>query len=309
MKISKANFAVANLSSTIFGTFGIGPRYRRTIGRTDEAAEFVYDNIPIQLKQQGHISAVAYSIYLDHSREDAGTLLFGGVNHAKYKGNLGIVPVLRGMPPMYKDDEGMPEPFKLTVMLHGIGVKDTSGNKQNVVECSIPVELNTGDSRSKLPGNFIKAIARALNAAYSDGARGYILPCATAGSIELNFSGVKVAVSIGDALIRLFDTNDGVYTDTNGHPMCVLGFTAGSDGLPHTSEEFFLGESILRGLWFMITRTGRLVLPARTLNLRRTPSRKLPQKYQGALRHHHTCLRGTLLATQLRLNNLFTRQA
>lgn len=118
-----------------------------------------------------------------------------------------------------------------------------------MVECSIPVELNTGDSRSKLPGNFIKAIARALNAAYSDGARGYILPCATAGSIELNFSGVKVAVPIGDALLRLFDTNDGVYTDTNGHPMCVLGFTAGSDGLPHTSEEFFLGESILRGLY------------------------------------------------------------
>lgn len=142
-KISMANIAVANMSEIRSGRFGIGPRNgeaSRTGYDSNKVAIGTYDNIPIQMKQQGLISSVAYSLYLDHIHGDAGTLLFGGIDHAKYKGDLGLVPLLRGYT---HDGEYAQEPDGMLVALHGLGIKDTSGNSQTLVECSLPVQLNS----------------------------------------------------------------------------------------------------------------------------------------------------------------------
>lgn len=178
----------------------------------------LYDNFPIQMKQQGLISSVAYSLYLDHIEENAGTLLFGGVDHAKYKGNLGVVPVLyerfrSGVPPA--------EPQSLIVMLNGLGVKDGAGNSQWLSGFSLFTLLDSGATYTRLPAVIIEPIAEALNASYLARNNHYILPCQTAGSIMLDFSGVQVEVLLDAVLTPVVATNGSPFTDSAGN-LCAI---------------------------------------------------------------------------------------
>lgn len=53
--------------------------------------------VPVQMRQQGLVSSVAYSLYLNYivvDVGDVGTLLFGSNNYAKNMGDLGTVPAL-----------------------------------------------------------------------------------------------------------------------------------------------------------------------------------------------------------------------
>lgn len=79
--IEGANFAVADETDSYVGVFGIA---YKELESTDE----VYDNLPVQMKQQGYINKVAYSLYLTPAERNTGTILFGGIDHAKYTGEL-----------------------------------------------------------------------------------------------------------------------------------------------------------------------------------------------------------------------------
>lgn len=222
VKVSKDNFAVASMTNYASGIFGIGPQHRFEIIDSNRFDNPTFDIIPIQVKQQGLISSVAYSLYLNHIHAGAGTLLFGGVDHSKYTGDLGLVPLLR-----FTAEDGVTlyEPASLVVTLHGLGTKDTSGNGLTLVKCSLPVDLRTASALSVLPPNLIRAIASSLDATYSNLTGVYQVPCGTTGSIELNFSGVRVEAPISNTLVPLLTIDGEVYT-LGGNPQCGLGFTS-----------------------------------------------------------------------------------
>lgn len=50
-------------------------------------------SLPQALAESGQINHAAYSLWVDDSTEDSGTLLFGGVNTAKYTGELHTMPI------------------------------------------------------------------------------------------------------------------------------------------------------------------------------------------------------------------------
>lgn len=80
-EIEGANFAVADDTDSNVGVFGIAFKKLETShGR--------YDNLPVQMKQQGLIDKVAYSLYLTSSERNTGSVLFGGIDHAKHSGDL-----------------------------------------------------------------------------------------------------------------------------------------------------------------------------------------------------------------------------
>lgn len=59
------------------------------VGKKDlEQTQNKYDNLPWALKAQNKISKAAYSLYLNTAKAATGSILFGGVDHAKYQGDL-----------------------------------------------------------------------------------------------------------------------------------------------------------------------------------------------------------------------------
>lgn len=75
---------------------GLGFEYEGTLGisfYTSEAPSIKYWNLPYSLKNQGYIDKVGYSLYLNDRGATSGTLLFGGIDKAKYEGDLVTVPV------------------------------------------------------------------------------------------------------------------------------------------------------------------------------------------------------------------------
>lgn len=203
-----------------------------------------YDNVPIQTKQQGPISTVAYSVYLDHVDEQTGTLLFGGLDHAKYKGNLGVVPVL---PSLVSVGVARREPTYLSVMLHRIGVEDASVNSQSLIRGAPPFVLDTGATYSIVPGKFMDATANVTDSIYLASEGACSIPCGTAGSLELDFSGIKVSVLI-DAMSLPWITSGLAWAEANGNAVCDVAFRFSSAAI-NLAEPYALGDSILRRLY------------------------------------------------------------
>lgn len=84
MVLSTGTFAVANQSNDTFGVFGIG-------FEANEATANKYTNIPSSLKTEGLINKVAYSLYINSENATTGSILFGGIDNAKYQDDL--VPI------------------------------------------------------------------------------------------------------------------------------------------------------------------------------------------------------------------------
>ena len=79
--IENANFAVIDNTTSSIGVFGVG--YPEL-----EAVKSKYTNLPFAMKEQNLIAKVAYSLYLDSRDAVQGYILFGGIDHAKYTGDL-----------------------------------------------------------------------------------------------------------------------------------------------------------------------------------------------------------------------------
>lgn len=84
-------FGVANQSSDIMGTLGLGmPGVELPVLRGQQA----YENFPQKLKNQGIINRLIYSLYLNKVNAKSGTVLFGAIDHEKYKGELVTLLIL-----------------------------------------------------------------------------------------------------------------------------------------------------------------------------------------------------------------------
>ena len=66
--------------------------------------------------QQGDINGYGYSLYLNNLSDQLGTLLFGGVDHDKYQGTLGVVPIIN----IFQE---ISQPIQFNVALSSISVQ------------------------------------------------------------------------------------------------------------------------------------------------------------------------------------------
>lgn len=88
--VDDVNFAVADLSNSSSGVFGIGyvGNEATLYGEDGKLEGYTYANFPVQLKQQGLIDKVSYSLYLTGNGSDTGNIVFGGYDTEKYYGEL-----------------------------------------------------------------------------------------------------------------------------------------------------------------------------------------------------------------------------
>ncbi|KAI5953098.1 SAP7 [Candida margitis] len=186
--LDQANFAVVENTTTEIGVFGVG--YPGL-----ESASTKYSNIPHALKEQNVIAKAAYSLYLDSSSSNEGSILFGGIDHAKYTGDLTSIDIVP------KDGEYLYSQIPLSHIAASINNytnvspgSDFNGTNPGKVGATIyngtdsfnggidlqntSVLLDSGTTYSFLPQKQIESIIGVFgNVSFDGNLGGYKIPC------------------------------------------------------------------------------------------------------------------------------------
>lgn len=251
-KITDVSFAVGEETNSSQGVFGIGFQgLESTVSNAasssgggkdssdGDGGDGAYDNLPIQLKNEGKIKSVAYSLWLNDISSKSGNLLFGGVDHAKYSGDLQKVPIVSNV-------KGSKDPIEMTVALSSLGIKGSKDDDaQTIMSNNIPVLLDSGTSLVLLPDAVLEAIGSSLGAEYSKDLGYYIQECSIGddgGSIQFDFSGLKIDVALSDILLPLSDSQGNPSQFENGKTACALGMSEATDTI-------ILGDTFLRSAY------------------------------------------------------------
>lgn len=233
--VKNANFAVAtstNVTQPVFGIASVNNEATRSLDRP-----YTYSNIPVQLKEQGFTQAVAYSLWLNDLNSLEGSILFGGLDHKKYVGDLQLVPMVT----FSSDGQQINPPVLPFVMLHEISVYNKQNMASTIVEASFPVALDSGTSLAYLPTDVIDAIGQTIGATPLQDLNIYGAYCDLSGGLIWNFSGVEIYTAFSQLLYPLV-TNSGQPATYQGRAICGL-------NIMPSENLFLLGDLFLRSAY------------------------------------------------------------
>ena len=236
--VRNLTMAVATKAKSVStGIMGIGFNTDESIV-ANEGAE-PYPNIIDEMVNQGLIGSHAYSLYLDDLEDEAGTVLFGGYDRAKYQGSLVTLPI--------QPDAKQGKKNSMTLAWTSLSITDGSGTTlvtpQNFVA---PVVLDSGATLTLLPPDLFQPIANYFTAVQDD-TLGWLVPCnvsTAAGQIDYGFGGPFFSVAFDQLAIPLFDKRDRPVTFTDGTPACKFGISPVQEG-----GQLLFGDTFLRSLY------------------------------------------------------------
>lgn len=266
LSVEGANFAVAENLNTNVGVFGIGFQQL-------ESSSSLYSNLPIQLKEQGYIHKVAYSLYLTSQEATTGAILFGGVDQAKYTGELVELDITKSngaytylqiplssirvdltsspspAPSLTSPFPGLPHP---TIAKRASNSTATEAASTGTVDMkNTDALLDSGTTLTILPQDNVDLIIKlvAPGASYSQLAGAYTVPCslkASGNSLVFDFDGKKdIRVPLSD-LVRDAGTDQ-----KTGEDICTLGVVPGL--------MVILGDNFLRSCYTVFNLDDRTV--------------------------------------------------
>lgn len=209
LTIHGANFAIADRGNSSEAVWGIGLMDTESITRNHNAhgEQYpAYENLPVQMKTQGHIDRLAYSLWLNDLHSTVGSILFGAVDRAKYVGDLQRVPMVEGV---VRGET----PTDFSVMLHGISAFNRENSSQIIIDCSVSVLLDSGTTYSQLPSQMLDAIVRILGAEFEPTNRVYIVSEdrkkeLSGGGLRFNLSNIEIEVPIDELLLPIGSLNE-----------------------------------------------------------------------------------------------------
>jgi hypothetical protein len=217
-------FGIGYTSSSPEGILGIG--YMINEVQVNRFGLDEYPNLPQKLKDDKTITTNAYSLWLNDLDASTGSVLFGGVDTDKFKGQLSTLPIIQ--------EQGVYAEFVIALTDMGIG-----GNKTSLFSNSnVAVLLDSGSSLMYLPNSVANAIYAQFNAQYDSRQGAAIVDCDLAnqeGSLEFGFSGVTISVPYNELVI--------VAAVSRGIPVCILGIGPADNGLS------VLGDTFLRSAY------------------------------------------------------------
>uniref|UniRef100_A0A060T6F6 ARAD1B15444p n=1 Tax=Blastobotrys adeninivorans TaxID=409370 RepID=A0A060T6F6_BLAAD len=206
----------------------------------DPSVDKPYPNLPARMAQEGLINTNAYSLWLNDINENKGSILFGGVDHAKYEGTLQTLPIVDV--PYYDPDTN------LAVMMSGLKFApgENDSDPIQLFSGNIPVILDSGASVSHLPDAVVTAVGRALDGEYDFETSTYYTQCNWAGYLEFEFNGFSIKAPLSDFLTPVPSAKDGVTASfSDGSMMCTTGITDAS----YFDGPFVLGDTFLRNAY------------------------------------------------------------
>lgn len=203
-----------------------------------------YPNLIDEMLQQGLIGVRGYSLYLDDLEADTGTIVFGGIDKAKFSGDLGILEI--------QPDATSGTYSSFGVILSSVGVTDSTGSTV-LTTSNMPnvVVLDTGTAFTILPSDLVDELFTYFGAV-NDETYGPIVLCdlgGMTGTLNYQFAGPTgpvVSVPFEELAIPIVDLQNGdVLTDEKNNPVCQLGISAPSS----TDEPLLFGDTFLRSAY------------------------------------------------------------
>ena len=227
LSVKDLSFAVANESSSDVGVLGIG---LPGLEVTNDASGYTYENLPLKMKSDGVINKALYSLYLDIIEAEAGTILFGAVDHAKYEGTLETLKLRN----TYEEYD---YPVKFDVPVDKIAV-NKDGKTSTVLSSTEGVVLDSGSTLSYLRSEQIEKVADALDGVYRSDVMAYKVSCDYQDdksiTLDITFGSKTIKVPISDLILEA----------EYGSP-CYLGLFPMSP----SSTYILFGDNVLRSAY------------------------------------------------------------
>ncbi|KAK9475892.1 aspartic peptidase domain-containing protein [Lipomyces japonicus] len=243
VSIKNFTFGLADNSTSNYGVLGIG-------FAEDESVTESYDNLPIRLVDEGVINLRAYSLWLNDIDSSSGSVLFGGIDLAKFTGELVTIDMEPTTGKIYAE---------FIVSLTDITFNSTSSSNQTKIlsssagDSALEVILDSGTTYGILPSSVVADIANQLGSSSTFEDSGlYVVNCDyqdSADTLVLKFdSTAKLEVSLRQLIVT-------VESDSAGNEVCVLGVTSSSSSLLFddfaSDATYLLGDSFLRSGYFV----------------------------------------------------------
>ncbi|RCK59355.1 Candidapepsin-8 [Candida viswanathii] len=205
--ITNQQFGDVTSTSVEQGILGIGLD-------TNESIDTIYDNLPINLKNQGYISTNGYSLYLNSRGATTGSIIFGGIDHAKYRDTLTTLPITSTTE------------FRIQTNSVTVG--------KSTISIDADMLLDSGTTLTYLPLNVVSRIASAVGGlTYNRLIGAYTWACNRIGNLTYNFpQGLSINIPYSDLAVQLY------YTDGTVADICAFGILSGSLNI--------LGDNFLR---------------------------------------------------------------
>lgn len=227
------------MSSSPEGILGIG--YTINEVQVNRFGLDAYPNLPQKLKDDGTISSVAYSLWLNDLDASTGSILFGGVDTDKFSGQLSTLPIIQ--------ESGVYAEFIIALTDMGIG-----GNKTSLfANSNVAVLLDSGSSLMYLPDEVTTALYTQFNAQYDSNQGAAFVDCSLAnqqGSVEFGFSGVTISVPYNELVITA--------AVSRGQPVCILGIAPAGNSIS------VLGDTFLRSAYVVYDLSNNEISLAQT---------------------------------------------
>jgi hypothetical protein len=242
VKLPNTTMGLGLVTDIPYGLVGVGYYI-------NEATQTPYANLPIVMRQEGHIETVAYSLWLNDLDASTGNILFGGIDTDKYEGTLTRLNVLED------PDTGVLSSF--IVALTSLQATSSSGNDSlSSTEFPIPVVLDSGTTVSYVPQDLAEQVWQEVGVFYypsQDGGGAPVVPCAlknNKGYLSFGFGGDNGAV-IKVAMDELVLTT---LTSNSGQPISIpsgtnKGQTACLFGIHNSTGPYLLGDTFLRSAY------------------------------------------------------------
>ncbi|KAF7933224.1 hypothetical protein BELL_0777g00050 [Botrytis elliptica] len=225
------------LPTALFPVMGIGFAAQE-FSATDQNPT-PYENLPLAMKSAGLTNTAAYGIYINDFRSAEGSIIFGGMDTAKFTGNMTMLPIL-------ENDNGQATDFVISAT--SLAITGGSNNKRATTNIALPnkqtpVLLDTGNPSIDIPLPAVEAIGNALNANPGpDGSMQVTCDIANKGmNMVFGFSGTTIQVPI-EMMLTPAKNRDGTQAkDNNGNNLCVVPVnpTANEDDLLSFGAPFF----------------------------------------------------------------------
>lgn len=204
--INNFQFAVTNGKDDLHRPpiFGIGRKGLESVSTQDQ-----YDNFPLALVDAGIIEKPSYSIYMTGDGGDKGLVLFGGIDRAKYSGDLVTYP--------------MSHPTRSLIKLNTVNFNG------NTYDINHSVNMDTGTSWLILPEAVVNDLTSLFGASVKSNGDKYI-SCdqPTDKFVTFDFGDSQIQLSYADLVVRPFKGS------------CLLGVSAA------TTDSMLLGDVFLR---------------------------------------------------------------
>ena len=234
-ELTEFQFGVAYSSGSAQGIIGLGYEANEQL----QEGALSYPTLSATLLSKGLIKVNAYSIWLNDLTAASGTILYGGVDKAKYAGKLTTLKTELG--------NGSPE---LSVSLNSVSFKKTKA-----VKPFTPL-VDTGSEYSYLPPEMTDIILAPLGAVYNGGGYPFV-DCGLMTSketVDFELGSGESLVTIRVPLSSLVYRSKGILAppkNDKGEALCAISI----GNLASQDDAGALGDSFLRSAYVVMDLT------------------------------------------------------